>query len=174
VKVVKSSLLIVALAAALAGAARADEVDLTPQSRSEHKIITLALRAEGGSDFAPYGKIGACLSYLGRGGVELEGGAGAGFPGVQAGLALRELFDPRGGFVAELAFAGNTKVNRGGPDNLLLNPGGKGSHLWTSLGIGFEQRSDSITLGIVAGVVFTTADLTPHFVVHGGIGLALF
>ena len=169
----KLALLSLALLAA-ASAARADEVDLTPQSRSAHKPITLALRAEGGSNFAPYGYAGACLSYLGIGGLELEGGAGAGFPGVQAGLALRELFDPRGGFVAEIAFAGNTKINRGGPDNPLLTPGGQGSHLWTSLGLGFEQRSDGITLGLIAGIVFTTSDLTPHFVVHGGLGFALF
>lgn len=165
------------LAAALlfaTAAARADEVDLTPQSRRSNKPITLALRAEGGSNFAPYGYAGACLSYLGAGGLEIEGGAGAGFPGVQAGVALRELFDPRGGFVVEISFAGNNRIRRGGPDNPLLTPGGQGSHLWTSLGVGFEQRSDGITLGLVAGIVFTTSDLTPHFVVHGGFGFALF
>jgi hypothetical protein len=88
------------------------------------------------------------------------------------GLAARQLFGEAGQFLlAELSVAGNTRVNRGNP-NPLLSAGavGQKSSLWSSLGIGFEQRTDPIDISVAADIVFTTADLTPHWSVHGGVG----
>src|SRR5207302_6360671 len=101
-----------ALLAAFAPAARADLIDLSGDSRRSRKAPAFVLRAEGGSEFAPYGRAGACFSYLAEnplGGFEIEVGAGAGFPGVQLGLAVRQLFGDGGDYLAfEIALAGNT------------------------------------------------------------------
>ncbi len=97
----------------LAPAAFADEVDLTPRSRSEHKPASLVVRGEGGTAFAPFGYLGGCISWLTASKLELELGAGGGFPGLQLGIAARQLFGERGGYLLlELAIAGNTRVNR--------------------------------------------------------------
>jgi hypothetical protein len=158
------------LAAAASAPALADEVDLTPRSRGEGRPPTFVLRAEGGSDFAPYGYAGACLSWLTGSGLEIEAGGGAGFPGLQLGLAARFLFGERGGYmVSEIAIAGNTRVNRNGP-NTAFNPNTTNSSLWTNLGLGFEQRESFYSFSVVGSIVFTTQSLTPHFAIHGGIG----
>lgn len=166
------------IVALLPSFARADELDLTPRSRRTNKPSSLVLRAEGGSAFAPYGFVGGCLSYLSESQFEFELGAGAGFPGVQFGIAARRLFGENGSFFAtELALAGNNRVNRGADDaNPLLNVDAQKSRssLWTSLGFGFEQRQDNFSLGIIGSIVITTASLTPHFSIHGGIGFGFF
>lgn len=155
-------------------ASRADEVDLTPRSRTAHKPPTLVLRAEGGSAFAPFGYAGACLSYLTQGLYEFELGGGAGFPGVQAGFAARKLFGDQGGYlVSEIYIAGNSRVNRGADDadhNLNAQAKEAKSSIWGGLGLGFEQRQDNLSFGVTANIVTTTASFTPHFAVHGGIG----
>ena len=152
----------------------ADEVDLTKggSRRRPGQVPTLVLRAEGGNEFAPFGYVGGVISWLAGPHNELELGAGGGFPGLQMGFAARQLFGEGGQFLlAELSIAGNTRVDRGHP-NALLNAGavGQQSSLWTSLGFGFEQRSDVFDLSVAADIVFTTADLTPHWSVHGGVG----
>jgi hypothetical protein len=158
------------LAAALP--AFADEVDLTPRSRRGDRPPTWILRGEAGSEFAPYGYAGACLSYLLATGTELELGAGAGLPGLQIGFASRQLFGERGGyFLLEVAIAGNTRVNRGASDaDRLVNAAGSSS-LWGSLGFGFEQRQDFFSFSVVGAMVSTFANPTLHFAVHGGIGI---
>jgi hypothetical protein len=150
--------------------ALADEVDLTksPQSGS-HGPPTWVLRAEGGNAFAPYGYAGAAVSWYSSG-FELEGGMGAGFPGLQLGLAARSLFlgGEDGQFLlAEFAIAGNTRVNRGNDQQTVTSAQ---SSVWTNLGIGAELRQDFYSLSVVTSIVFTTQSLTPHFAIHGGIG----
>lgn len=162
----------------LAGAARADEVDLTQTGRRggrSNKPPTIVLRAEGGNDFSPFGLAGGCLSYYNSDGdVEVEAGAGAGFPGLQLGLALRKLFGEDGNYlVTELSIAGNTQVNRGVDSHLVdRRAGGSNGKLWSSLGLGFEHRAGFLSVGGVAALAFTASlDAIPHFMVHGGIGL---
>jgi hypothetical protein len=151
----------------------ADEVDLSRGSyHGEGHVPALVLRAEGGNEFAPFGYVGGCVSWMPGPHNSFELGAGGGFPGLQMGFAVRELFGEAGEYLlAELSLAGNTRVNRGHP-NPLINAGavGQQSSLWTSLGFGFEQRSDMFDLSVAANIVFTTADLTPHWSVHGGVG----
>ena len=154
--------------------ALADEVDLTRGSRrrDDSRVPTLVLRAEGGNEFAPFGYVGGCVSWLVGPHNALELGAGGGFPGLQLGFGARQLFGDQGQFLlAELSIAGNTRVDRGHP-NPLLNAAavGQSGSLWTSLGIGFEQRSDVFDLSVAADIVFTTADLSPHWSIHGGVG----
>lgn len=158
------------LAAALP--AFADEVDLTPHSRSADRPPKLIFRGEAGSDFAPYGNVGACVSWLTDSAVEFEAGAGAGFPGVQLGFAVRRLFGERGGyFLTELAIAGNTHVNRGATDaDRFANAAGTSS-LWGSLGFGFEQRQDFFSFSLVGSLLSTFSNPTIHFAVHGGVGV---
>ena len=167
-------LLLVLLVTLLAPAARADILDLSEGSRRPGKPQPLVLRLEGGNAFAPYGYVGGCISYLTDSLFELEVGAGGGFPGLQLGLAARRLFGDGGSYlVTELALAGNTRVNRGADDaNALISLEAKQSRssLWTSLGAGFEQRQGVFDFSAVGAVVITTASLTPHFQIHGGIG----
>ncbi len=153
--------------------ALADEVDLTRGSRRrEGETPTFVVRAEGGNEFAPFGYLGGTLSWLAGPHNSFELGAGGGFPGLQLGFTARQLFGEGGQFLLfELSIAGNTRVNRGDP-NRLLNAAAVGtqSSLWTCLGLGFEQRSWLVDLSVAADIVFTTADLTPHWAVHGGVG----
>lgn len=173
-------LLASALAASLSSAAFADEVDLSrtaARNSRDNQPPEFVIRGEGGSTFAPYGYAGACLSWMPGPGFEIEGGAGAGFPGLQLGLAARTLFslgeDSGGKFLlAELSIAGNTKVDRSGQPTANTAITGNSS-LWTSLGFGGEIRHDFYSLDLVGSIVFTTQDLTPHFAVHGGIGFGL-
>ena len=153
-------------------AALSDEVDLSQRRGSGH-APQYVLRLEGGNEFAPYGRVGGTLSWLTESQFEFELGAGGGFPGLQAGFALRRLFGEEQYFVTEIALAGNSRVNRGASDaDRYLNAAAaqaKGS-LWTNLGIGFEQRSDLFDLSVVGDLVLTTASLTPKWSVHGGVG----
>jgi hypothetical protein len=173
-------LLAAALAVSLSSAALADEVDLshtTARNGRTDQPPEFVIRGEGGSTFAPYRYAGACLSWMPGPGFEIEGGAGAGFPGLQLGLAARTMFslgeDSGGKFLlAELSVAGNTKVDRAGQPTANTAITGNSS-LWTSLGFGGEIRHDFYSLDLVASIVFTTQDLTPHFAVHGGIGFGL-
>lgn len=163
------------LAAALfAAAARADVVDLSQGGGRPGKPPALVVRAEGGTDFAPYGYAGGCISYLSESQFEFEVGAGGGFPGLQLGLAARRLFGDRGSYVVtELALAGNTRVNRGQDTSdplLSLKASQSQSSIWTSLGAGFEQRVSAFDLSVVGSIALTTASLTPHFAIHGGLG----
>jgi hypothetical protein len=153
-------------------AALADEVDLSQHTTSGTPVIVV--RAEGGSDFAPYGRVGGAVSWLTESQFSFELGAGGGFPGLQLGFAARRLFGDFGSyFVTEIAIAGNTRQNRGASDaDRYLNAGaasGRGS-IWTNLGIGFEQRTELIDFSVVGCLVLTTASLTPHYAVHGGVG----
>jgi len=153
-------------------AAFADEVDLS--QRSEGRIPQIVVRAEGGSEFAPYGLLGGAVSWLTESQFSFELGAGGGFPGLQLGFAARRLFGDFGSYlVTEIAIAGNTRVNRGASSaDRFLNAGaasGRGS-VWTNLGVGFEQRTDVIDFGLVGCLVLTTASFTPRFAVHGGVG----
>jgi hypothetical protein len=171
----RSVLLLAAVLSALPLAARADIIDLSAtEGRRNTRIPTLAIRGEAGTDFAPYGLAGACLSWFNElpfGGFEIEGGAGATFPGLQLGLAVRNLLGENGDyFVFELAISGNTTQKRGADPsvNRLTS-----ANSWSSLGLGFEHRQGYVTFGIVASLAFlTNFDLVPHGVVHGGIGFA--
>ena len=166
----------VALLALLVSAppgARADVEDLSPRARSvDQTPPTLALKVEGGSNFAPTGNVGGVLSYYNDwSGSEVDAGAGAGFPGVQLGLALRKLLGERGDFFAsEISLAYNSKVTRGVD---LLSPG-SGTHLWLNLGIGFEHRGGWLLYGVTGGLTLTGFSQTPQGFVHGGIGVAIF
>ncbi len=153
-------------------AALADEIDLS-QRRSSGRPPSYVLRVEGGNEFAPYGRVGGSLSWLTESLFEFELGAGGGFPGLQAGFAVRRLFGEGQYLVTEIAIAGNSRVNRGAADaDRYLSAGAaqaKGS-LWTDLGVGFEQRSDLFDLSVVGALVLTTASLTPKWCVHAGVG----
>ena len=172
-------LICIFFAAALSPAlASADEIDLTPRSRHSNKAPSLVIRAEGGSPFAPYGLVGGCISYLTESQFEFEAGGGGGFPGLQLGFAARRLFGEDGSFFAtELALAGNNRQNRGADSadpQLSLDAKQSQSSFWTALGFGFEQRQDHFSLSLIGSVVFTTASLTPHFAIHGGLGFGFF
>jgi hypothetical protein len=169
---VRTLALLLLLAPALA---LADEIDLSRASRRDRgSPATFVVRAEGGNAYAPYGFIGGCLSWLVDSQNELELGAGGGFPGLQLGFAARHLFGEGGQyFLAELFLAGNTRVNRGvDSQSYVLNADASQarSSLWTGLGLGFEQRTEIISLSVAANIVFTSTSLTPHWSVHGGIG----
>jgi hypothetical protein len=159
---------------ALAGASvpsRADVVDLSSGARrSSGRPGALVIKGEGGSAYAPFGYVGGAISYLNEAAlVEIEAGAGAGLPGVQAGVSLRKLFGDLGEyFLVELSVAGNSKVSRGTNP---LDPT-KGTQVWTNLGIGFEHRAGLFSLGLSGGASFFSFSQTPAAYVHGGIGLA--
>ena len=162
-----------ALLCLLAPPARADVEDLSPRARSSDQTPpTLVLKAEGGSNFAPYGNAGAALSYFNDwSGSELEAGAGAGFPGLQLGFALRKLLGERGDFFAsELSVVYNSRVTRGIDP---LNPG-SGTHLWLNLGVGFEHRAGWLDFGVTGGLTLIGFSQTPQGFVRGGVGIAIF
>lgn len=156
----------------------ADEVDLARDRRGSNTPPELVIKAEGGSTFAPYGYLGGAVNWMLGSNFEVEGGAGAGIPGLQLGLAVRTVipFSEDGKYLlAELSLAGNTKVNRGGNSAPVAGTNIAGqSSLWTGLGIGGELRRDFYSLDLVAQIVFTTQDLSPFFCVHGGIGFGIF
>jgi len=169
---VRTLALLLLLAPALA---LADEIDEALGSRRDRgSPATVVVRAEGGNEFAPYGYLGGCISWLVDPQDELEIGAGGGFPGLQLGFAARHLFGEGGQyFLAELFLAGNTRVNRGlNSDSCLLNAEAcqSSSSLWTGLGLGFEQRTSFLSLSVATNLVLTSTSLTPHWSVHGGIG----
>jgi len=157
----------------LAGAfaARADVVDLTRGGdRSQSEPLTgLSVRAEFGNNFAPYGLVGAAVSYLSSSRTAFEAGAGAGFPGVQLGLGIRQLFGGGGFNIAfELTFAGNTKQPRASTEPG-INPGAS-RYIWSSLGGGLEMRlGGPITASAIAALAFTPGDGNVHFGFHGGL-----
>lgn len=149
------------------------EIDLTPRSRGRTQPSKVVLRAEAGNEFAPAGYAGGVISYLTDELFELELAAGAGFPGLQFGLSARRLFGGDGGFFAfEIFLAGNPRVNRGDADrNLNVQASTAKSSLWTGVGLGFEQRVGLFDLGVAADLVVTTASFTPHYALHGGLGI---
>ena len=173
---VRTLALLVGLFPALA---LADEIDLSHSSaRDRASPATWVIRAEAGNEFAPYGFVGGCVSYMLDGNDEIEFGAGGGFPGLQLGLNVRHLFGeselrPLG----EIFLAGNTRVNRGLEQNsAIVNASATqaSSSLWTGLGFGFEQRTGFFSLNVAGNIVFTSTSLTPHWAVHGGIGFGFF
>jgi hypothetical protein len=165
-----------ALLALIPSLALADEIDLTRGGarREPGAQATWVVRAEGGNEFAPYGYVGGCISYLLDPHDALEFGAGGGFPGLQLGFAVRRFFGEGGQhFVAELFLAGNTRVNRGlDRDSAQVNAqaASANSSLWTGLGFGFEQRTGFLSVSLAGNIIFTSTSLTPHWAVHGGIG----
>jgi hypothetical protein len=169
---VRNPVAFAAAVALLASAAQADVVDLTGgRRRRGESILGWSLRAEGGNSFSPYGYAGAALGYLTDSLFAIEGGLGAGFPGVQFGLAVRKLFGEDGSYVAtELALAGNSKIPKGHSTGV-PQPANTDEYIWTTLGAGFEQRTGRITVGIIAALALTPADANAHFALHGGIGL---
>jgi hypothetical protein len=163
--------ILLGLTVAGAFAARADVVDLSRGgSRSDSETGGFSVRAEFGNDFAPYGLVGAAVSYLSAGGTAIEAGAGAGFPGVQLGIGVRQLFGGRGFNVAiELGFAGNTKQQRASA--VVTTAADTSRYVWTHLGGGFELRPGGpFTVSAIAALAFTPADGAVHFGLHGGIG----
>jgi hypothetical protein len=164
------------LVALVPSAAFADEIDLRSGRRSDAIVSppTLVVRAEGGNEFAPFGYIGGCISWMLDDYDVLELGAGGGFPGLQLGFAGHRLFplSETGGqyIVAELFLAGNTRVDRGVDKNAPPNTVGNSS-FWTGLGFGFEQRAGMFDLSFAGNIVFTSTSFSPHWSVHGGIGI---
>jgi hypothetical protein len=155
---------------ASASAARADVVDLSRgERRGGVELSGFSMRAEFGNDYAPYGLLGAAVSYLTSGGTAFEAGAGAGFPGVQLGFGVRQLFGAGGFNVAiELTFAGNTKQQRASP--VIGTTADTSRYIWTNLGGGFELRlGGPFTASVIAALAFTPADGGAHFGLHGGI-----
>ncbi len=160
--------------------ARADVVDLSNTERSRRMTIpTFALRAEGGSEYSPYGMFGGVASFFtgnALGGAEIEVGGGVGTSsdkgrGVQLGLALRQLFGEGGDYFAfELSIAANTAKELG------YDPAAghlQASRYWSSLGVGFEHREGFLSLSLVAALSFAASfDFVPHPMVHGGLGFA--
>lgn len=164
------------LVALLPAVALADEIDLSRASpRDRANPATFIIRAEAGNEFAPYGYVGGCFSYLVDPNDALEIGAGGGFPGLQLGFAARHLFgEGQLRPLAELFIAGNTRVNRGlDEQSPLVNAQAAqaSSSLWTGLGFGLEQRTGFFSLSVAGNIIFTSTSLTPHWSVHGGIGL---
>jgi hypothetical protein len=152
----------------------ADVVDLSREGRRDSgEAPTLVLRAEGGNQYAPFGYVGGCLSWMIDSYDVLELGAGGGFPGVQLGFAARRLFGEGGQHLfAELFLSGNTRVNRGVDQPTGTTAATQAtSSLWTGLGFGFEQRSGSLDFSLAGNIVFTSTSLTPRWAVHGGIGI---
>ena len=162
------------LAALVPSLALADEIDLSRgTARNTSEPATFVIRAEGGNEFAPFGYIGGCISWLIDPNDALEIGAGGGFPGLQLGLVAKHLFtfSESGQYIlAELFLAGNTKVDRGVDSNAPPSNVQGTSSLWTGLGFGFEQRAGFLDLSFAGNLVFTSTSLTPHWAVHGGIG----
>jgi hypothetical protein len=156
--------------------ALADEIDLSRGSRRDRgEPARFVVRAEAGNEFAPFGYVGGCVSYLLDANDELELGAGGGFPGLQLGFAVRRLFG-EGELrpVAELFLAGNTRVNRGleqGSAQVNAEAAAANSSLWTGLGFGFEQRTSLFSINVAGDIIFTSTSLSPHWSVHGGLGL---
>jgi len=171
----RCALVKVALASAAALAlfctsARADVVDLSGGSRrSTLGSSGMSLRADFGNAFAPYGYAGGAIGYMTEGLFGFEGGVGAGFPGLQLGFSLKKLFGERGSYLAtELTIAGNTKVKRGGNTGV-PNATSTSQNIWTSIGLGFEQRIGHFGVGTIIDLAFTPSDSTAHFGLHGGI-----
>jgi hypothetical protein len=169
---VRTLALLLALVPSLAFA---DEIDLSRGGRRDSTAqATWIVRAEGGNEYAPYGYIGGCVSYLIDANDALEFGAGGGFPGLQLGFAARRFFGEGGQhFLAELFLAGNTRVNRGvdrGSSQINAEAASANSSLWTGLGFGFEQRTSFLSLSVAANIIFTSTSLSPHWAVHGGVG----
>jgi hypothetical protein len=155
--------------------ALADVIDLSRGgSRERGEPAAVVVRAEGGNEFAPYGYVGGCISWMIDPYDVLEFGAGGGFPGLQLGFAARRLFGAGGQYLfAELFLAGNTRVNRGEDTTRPIGsaaPQGTSS-LWTGLGFGLEHRTGLMDLSIAGNIVFTSTSLTPHWSVHGGVGI---
>jgi hypothetical protein len=169
---VKIALASAAAVALFCTSARGDVVDLSGGSRRRTLSGSgLSLRADFGNAFAPYGYVGGALGYMTEGLFGFEAGAGAGFPGLQLGFSLRKLFGEGGSYVAtELTIAGNTKVKRGSSTGV-PNTTSTSQNIWTSLGIGFEQRvGGHFSVGTVIDLAFTPSDSAAHFGLHGGIG----
>jgi hypothetical protein len=133
---------------------------------------TWVLRAEGGTNLSPFGNAGASISWLSHAAdLELEAGAGAGFPGLQLGFALRKLFGERGDFfVSEIALGYNQRLNRGADP---LAPG-TGAHVWLGLGIGLEHRAGWLDLSVTGGLAFPGVTQTPVGYARAGVGVGLF
>ena len=151
--------------------ARADEEDLGRRTSSD-KPRTWVVRLEGGNEYAPWGHIGACVSYLNLDALaEIEVGGGTGLPGFQGGIALRKLLGDEGNYVVlELSVAGNA-VKELGRDPLIGHF--NASHFWSALGGGFEHRAGFLSISVIAAAAFTgAADGVPHLMVHGGAGLS--
>jgi hypothetical protein len=169
---VRTLALLLALAPSFA---LADEIDLSKGGRRDPGAqATWVVRAEGGNEFAPYGYVGGCVSYLLDDHDALEAGAGGGFPGLQLGFAVRRFFGEGGQhFVGELFLAGNTRVNRGldrGSAQVNAQAAAANSSLWTGLGFGFEQRTSFLSLSLAGNIIFTSTSFSPHWAVHGGLG----
>ena len=73
--------------------------------------------------------------------------------------------------LAQLFLSGNTRVNRGVDQPSSTTAPTATSSLWTGLGFGFEQRSGFLDFSLVGNIVFTSTSFTPHWAVHGGIGI---
>jgi hypothetical protein len=170
---VRTLALLVALVPSLA---LADEIDLSRGGgRDRGEPAKWIVRAEAGNEFAPYGYLGGCVSWMIDPNDELEIGAGGGFPGLQLGFALRRLFG-EGGLrpLAELFLAGNTRVNRGleqASAQINAPAAAASSSLWTGLGLGFEQRTGLFSISVAGNIIFTSTSLSPHWAVHGGVGI---
>jgi hypothetical protein len=153
----------------------ADEIDLSRGGRRDSAgPPTWIVRAEGGNEYAPYGYLGGCISYLIDANDALEFGAGGGFPGLQLGFAVRRFFgEGAQHLLAELFLAGNTRVNRGadrGSAQINAQAAAANSSLWTGLGFGFEHRSGFLSLSAAGNIIFTSTSLSPHWAIHGGVG----
>jgi opacity protein-like surface antigen len=168
---VKVALASAAAVALLCTAARADVVDLSEgQRRRSVSGSGFSLRADFGNAFAPYGYAGGAIGYMSEGLFGFEAGAGAGFPGVQLGFALRKLFGEGNSYLAtELSIAGNTKVARGASSGV-PTPNSASQNIWGSIGMGFEQRIGHWAVNTTVDLAFTPSDSQAHFGVHGGIG----
>jgi hypothetical protein len=168
---VKVALACAAAVALVCNAARADVVDLSGGARRRSAGGSgLLFRLDFGNAFAPYGYVGGAIGYMSEGLFGIEAGAGAGFPGLQLGVSLKKLFGEGGSYLAtELTFAGNTKVARGGNTGVPTATSAS-QNIWTSLGLGFEQRVGRVSVGTILSLAFTPSDSQAHFGVHGGIG----
>ncbi|MFL5451633.1 MAG: hypothetical protein ACJ78V_06995 [Myxococcales bacterium] len=167
----KVALACAAAVALVCNAARADVVDLSGGARRRSAGGSgLLFRFDFGNAFAPYGYVGGAIGYMSEGLFGIEAGAGAGFPGLQLGVSLKKLFGEGGSYLAtELTFAGNTKVPRGGNTGVPTATSAS-QNIWTSLGLGFEQRVGRVSVGTILSLAFTPSDSQAHFGVHGGIG----
>lgn len=158
-------------AALLAGPARADVEDLSGGRRGplgSTSPATLVLRAQGGTDYAVFGKVGAALSWFNEWGLfEIEGGVGSALPGLQIGFAFRKLFGQGNDFlVAELGIGYDTSAKTG------TAPTASARHAsWTNIGMGFEHRGPLVSLTLTGGLTLLSFSERPSGYLQAGLGI---
>lgn len=152
-------------------AARADVEDLStgkhPGSRGTAPAM-IVVRAQGGTDYSPFGIAGGALSYYNDfSGLEIEGGLGSGLPGLQFGFTVGRLWGEGNDFLCTSIGVGFNKNAPRGTNPVIPN---SGNTVWTNLGVGFEHRS-WVSLQVMGGLTFLGFAQSPSGFLQGGLGI---